>query len=150
MYHLFCDGSAIYNPRRGGWGFILRDDIGQEVQCNGFEERRGINPMELLAVIEGLDRISDSSVVDIYTDSGYVIIGAKRKPRGKLWERLMAHKERHQLKFIKVKSHPDHTRAHHLAREAVFNGISQTIYKKNSSTTGSSPDSEISLCKRYA
>jgi ribonuclease HI len=123
MYHLFCDGSAIYNPRRGGWGFILQN-AGHEVWCNGFVERKGINPMELLAVVEGLDRIPDPSQVDIYTDSIYVIVGCKKSARGELWERFFAHKERHQLKLIKVKSHPDHTRAHHLAREAVFNSVS--------------------------
>lgn len=88
----------------------------------------GSNKMELWAILEGLASIARSATVTVYTDSWYVINGVKkRKYRDQeLWAELYLWLQIHNVTFVKVgkgRPHVLHTRAHHLAREAVFDEI---------------------------
>lgn len=130
MYHLFADGSAITSPKRGGWGFILVDGD-YEITGQGYEDNRGTNRMELLAVIKGLTAVPLGSEVIVYTDSLFVMNGRftaikPQKDISELWYQLREHCQTMTVRFKKVGSgnpNPIHKRAHHLAREAVFNGV---------------------------
>jgi ribonuclease HI len=117
MYRLYCDASGIRN--RLSWAFVLKSE---ELTVEGAGRGRyGVNQSELIAVLEGLGRITEPSEVVVYTDSVYVIRAFRGRCRGDLRERLESLRSRHQLKTVKVGkgrgSCPDHTRAHHLARE---------------------------------
>lgn len=74
---IFTDGAAKGNPGPGGYGaVILNDKIVTEI--GGHKERTTNNEMELKAVIEALKAIKKPQTrVAIYTDSKYVVEGAK-------------------------------------------------------------------------
>lgn len=120
-YQLFTDASG---KKRTGWAFVLISPDGEMSADNGSIDGLHVNRGELLAVLNGLDAILEPATVEVYTDSVYVIVRMKRKiHRGDLAQRLVAHKSRHNLKFIKVgrDNRPsNHTKAHHLAREAAL------------------------------
>lgn len=77
MNKIFTDGAAKGNPGPGGWGAVIL--LGDTVLEIG--EGKGLttnNEMELRAVVEALKKVSDSSgIVEVYTDSKYVVEGAK-------------------------------------------------------------------------
>jgi ribonuclease HI len=136
MYNLYADASATIVPRRGGWAFIVQNNDIENIGY-GFEEYRGTNRMELLAIIKGLDTIPFGSNVLVFTDSLFVITGVLapiklHKDISILWLRLQEHMKTMTIRFQKVGSglaDPIHKRAHHLARDAVFHGISTDYCK---------------------
>ena len=69
---LYTDGACSGNPGPGGWGAILRYN-GVEKELSGGEERTTNNRMELTAVIQGLLALRESCVVELWSDSKYVI-----------------------------------------------------------------------------
>ena len=129
MYKLFADGSGHPNSRCSGWGYILQGPNG-EIQGCGFEDKLMTNRMELLAIVRGLQKLPDKRCqVCIYTDSMFVISHTRfqRDRRDRLWSYFRELLAKHDYTFVKVgnkNQHPNHKRAHHLAREAVFNRLS--------------------------
>lgn len=74
---IFTDGAAKGNPGRGGFGVVILQD-GLVLEKGGFKERTTNNEMELKAVVEALKEVTSKKVpVEIYTDSKYVVEGAK-------------------------------------------------------------------------
>lgn len=74
---IFTDGAAKGNPGRGGYGVVISHE-GTITEKGGFKERTTNNEMELRAVVEALKAIAPQKVpVAIYTDSKYVVEGAK-------------------------------------------------------------------------
>jgi ribonuclease HI len=74
---IFTDGAAKGNPGRGGYGAVVAtgDTI---TEIGAHKERTTNNEMELRAVIEALKVVQDKGEsVAIYTDSKYVVQGAK-------------------------------------------------------------------------
>ena len=69
---LYTDGACSGNPGPGGWGAILEYN-GFEKELSGGEENTTNNRMELTAVIRGLQALKESCVVELYSDSKYVI-----------------------------------------------------------------------------
>ncbi len=74
---LFSDGGAEPNPGNGGYGIILswkgkRKEFSQEYNLTPN------NRMELLGVITGLEKLKTKSIVNLYTDSRYVIDGIEK------------------------------------------------------------------------
>jgi ribonuclease HI len=120
VYRLYTDASGKGN--RLGWGFVLKtDEIAVEGSGPG---TRGVNQSELIAVLQGLGRVPDGATARVYTDSVYVLQagrGHRHDFEGFLREKLLGHLQRLDVTFVKVGkgkgSCPDHTRAHHLARE---------------------------------
>ena len=91
MYLLYTDASAIQN--RLAWAFVLKsEELAVEGSGRG---SRGINQSELIAVLEGLGRLTDPAEVVVFTDSVYAILAGKGRFRGALQERLNAQKARH-------------------------------------------------------
>lgn len=123
---LFTDGACSGNPGPGGWGFLLRHPkSGKAVERSGGEHETTNNRMELTAVIEGLAALTRPSVVDLYSDSQYVLKGLKEwmagwKRKGwktaskqpvknvDLWKQLDTLKDEHEIRFHWVKGHAGH------------------------------------------
>ncbi len=134
---LYTDGACSGNPGPGGWGYILRHPVtGQEREASGGEKATTNNRMELLAVIRGLEALTRPSVVELFSDSQYVLKGLEEwmegwKRRGwktagkkpvknrELWERLDELKGEHEIRFHWVRGHNDHPENERCDRLAV-------------------------------
>jgi ribonuclease HI len=121
---LYTDGACSGNPGPGGWGAIL-EYMGHEVELSGGEKSTTNNRMELTAVIRGLQRLKEPCIVELYSDSKYVIDGLQKgwaegwKKRGwiksdkkpalnpDLWEILLDLTHVHQMHYHWVKGHAD-------------------------------------------
>ena len=121
---LYTDGACSGNPGPGGWGAILVFN-GVEKVLSGGEENTTNNRMELTAVIEGLSALKESCIVELYSDSKYVIDAlekgwavswqakgwrkADKKPalNPDLWETLLALVQRHDVRYYWVKGHAE-------------------------------------------
>ena len=122
--NLHTDGACSGNPGPGGWGLILQYKD-ERREFSGGEALTTNNRMELTAVIEGLERLNQPCIVELYSDSRYVIDGlekgwavswrsrgwkkADKKPalNPDLWERLLELTERHQMHYHWIKGHAD-------------------------------------------
>ena len=121
---LYTDGACSGNPGPGGWGAIL-EYKGTEKELSGGEAETTNNRMELTAVIAGLTALKEPCVVELYSDSKYVIDGlskgwaaswqkngwkkADKKPalNPDLWENLLALVQKHDVHYHWVKGHAD-------------------------------------------
>lgn len=119
---LYTDGACSGNPGPGGWGCILMYGSYQREKSGG-EPNTTNNRMELTAVIEGLKAIKEPCIVELYSDSKYVLdalekgwavgwrkrgwIKSDKKPAQNpdLWEELLNLCEIHQLHYHWVKGH---------------------------------------------
>ncbi|MEK6701343.1 MAG: ribonuclease HI [Planctomycetota bacterium] len=135
--HLFTDGACSGNPGPGGWAFVLRHPAsGTEREQAGAEPDTTNNRMELQAVIEGLSALNRASVVELYSDSQYVLNGLKEwmdgwKKNGwrtkakapvknvDLWQRLDQLKAKHEIRFHWVRGHNEHPENERCDRLAV-------------------------------
>lgn len=121
---LYTDGACSGNPGPGGWGAILVYK-GTERELSGGENNTTNNRMELTAVIKGLSALKESCIVELYSDSKYVIDAlekgwavswqargwkkADKKPalNPDLWEVLLSLIDKHQVHYHWVKGHAD-------------------------------------------
>ena len=121
---LYTDGACSGNPGPGGWGAIL-EFMGHEKEISGGEESTTNNRMELTAVIMGLRALKEPCVVELYSDSKYVIDGLQKgwaeswrkkgwvksdkKPalNPDLWGELLDLTEKHTLHYHWVKGHAE-------------------------------------------
>jgi iron complex transport system ATP-binding protein len=135
MMEIYTDGACSGNPGPGGWGALLRSGKVETELCGG-EPATTNNRMELLAVIEALQSLTQPVEAHVYTDSQYVQKGISEwihnwKRRGwktaskepvkneDLWRRLDALAVGHRLEWRWVKGHsghPDNERVDALAR----------------------------------
>ena len=117
---LFSDGSALGNPGPGGYGIILRYKD-QEREISGGEAHTTNNRMELLAVIEGLKALKEPCIVDIVSDSSYVVKGInewlegwikrdfKKVKNPDLWAEYIEVSKKHKINAIWVRGHNGHS-----------------------------------------
>ena len=121
---LYTDGACSGNPGQGGWGAILEYN-GHTLELSGGERSTTNNRMELTAVIRGLERLKEPCIVELYSDSKYVLDALEKgwavswKKRGwvksdkkpalnpDLWERLLELTGVHTLRYHWVKGHAD-------------------------------------------
>ena len=121
---LYTDGACSGNPGPGGWGAIL-EYRGQQKELSGGEENTTNNRMELTAVIRGLESLKESCIVELYSDSKYVIDGLEKgwaegwKQRGwkkadkkpalnpDLWDKLLELTGKHTMRYHWIKGHAD-------------------------------------------
>ena len=121
---LYTDGACSGNPGPGGWGAILIYK-GTEKELSGGENNTTNNRMELTAVIKGLSALKESCIVELYSDSKYVIDAlekgwavswqargwkkADKKPalNPDLWEILLSLVEKHKVNYHWVKGHAE-------------------------------------------
>ena len=69
---IYTDGACSGNPGPGGWGVVL---IYQEnkKELSGYQPETTNNRMELFAAIQGLSALKESCVVNLYSDSSYLV-----------------------------------------------------------------------------
>ena len=121
---IYTDGACSGNPGPGGWGAILMYGAHKR-ELSGGEPNTTNNRMELTAVIEGLSCLKESCIVELYSDSKYVIDGLQKgwaegwKKRGwiksdkkpalnpELWDKLLTLTHQHQMRYHWVKGHAD-------------------------------------------
>ena len=119
---IYTDGACSGNPGPGGWGAILMYSTFKK-ELSGGEGHTTNNRMELTGVITALEALKEPCVVELYSDSKYVIdalqkgwakswkakgwVKADKKPalNPDLWERLLALCERHTVNLHWVKGH---------------------------------------------
>ena len=132
---LYTDGACSGNPGPGGWGAILEYQ-GVEKELSGAEASTTNNRMELTGVIRALEALREPCIVELYSDSKYVIdalekgwaagwrrrgwIKSDKKPalNPDLWERLLELCEVHEVRTHWVKGHasnPKNNRCDELA-----------------------------------
>ena len=126
---LYTDGACKGNPGPGGWAFVLmHPQSGKTLEHFGSEPDTTNNRMELLAVIEGLKTLTKPSLVELVSDSKYVLQGLKewmakwkqnnwqRKEGRKnmpvknvdLWQELDRLTALHELTFRYIPGHSGH------------------------------------------
>jgi len=135
---MYTDGACSGNPGPGGWGAVLMAGKHRKELFGGERETTN-NRMEMMAVIRGAEAIKKGAVIDIYTDSKYVMQGMTEwvegwKERGwktaskqpvknvDLWQLLEQALERHQVNWHWVKGHSgvaENERADELARQGI-------------------------------
>ena len=121
---IYTDGACSGNPGPGGWGAILEWN-GAEKELSGGEANTTNNRMELLGVITALEALREPCVVELYSDSKYVIDALEKRwvygwqARGwkkadkkpalnvDLWQRLLPLVARHEMHYHWVKGHAD-------------------------------------------
>lgn len=73
---LYTDGACSGNPGPGGWAAILvHPASGKRLEISGAERLTTNNRMELTAAIEGLRMLKRPALVEIHSDSRYVVQG---------------------------------------------------------------------------
>lgn len=135
---LYTDGACSGNPGPGGWAFILRHPAsGKEIKKYGGDRATTNNRMEMTAVIEGLRLLTRPSVVELYSDSQYVLNGLKDWMKGwkakgwktadkkpvknqDLWMALDELKNGHEVAFHWVRGHNEHPENEECDRLAVL------------------------------
>ena len=142
---IYTDGACSGNPGPGGWGAVLISGSHLKEICGGELETTN-NRMELMGAIQALESLKRPCVVDLHTDSQYVMKGisewihgwkkrgwitADKKPvkNDDLWKRLDTARLRHTVKWHWVKGHAGHElneRADALARQ----GLQETLAAK--------------------
>ncbi len=151
---LYSDGGAEPNPRKGGFGVIMsykgtKKEFSQEFRLTTN------NRMELRGVIHGLERLKTKSIVNVYSDSRYVIDGIEKGWAEKwksnkwyrtktekainydLWDRLLILIANQQkVKFTWIRGHvghPENERCDQLANIALNSEslIEDTVYEEN-------------------
>ena len=134
---IYSDGACQPNPGPGGWAVLLR--FGDHLKTlTGSELQTTNNRMELTAVLEGLQALTQPCRVDFYTDSQYVQRGLtewlprwrarnwKRKDgalaNADLWQALDTAIQKHTIQWHWVRSHagnPDNERVDQLAKQSI-------------------------------
>ena len=121
---IYTDGACSGNPGPGGWGAVLRYK-GTEIELSGGEAKTTNNRMELTGVISALEKLKEPCIVQLYSDSKYVIdalskgwarswqkknwIKSDKKPalNPDLWERLLNLCDIHEVHCHWVKGHAE-------------------------------------------
>ena len=121
---IYTDGACSGNPGPGGWGAILSYNC-VEKELSGGERQTTNNRMELMGVISALQALKESCIVELYSDSKYVIdalskgwavswrskgwIKSDKKPalNSDLWKTLLELTEKHELHYHWVKGHAE-------------------------------------------
>ena len=121
---IYTDGACSGNPGPGGWGAILRYQ-GKEKELSGGAKQTTNNRMELMGVISALQALKEPCVVELYSDSKYVVdalekgwaeswkkkgwIKSDKKPalNTDLWEELLTLCHMHEVHCNWVKGHAE-------------------------------------------
>ena len=69
---LYTDGACSGNPGPGGWGAILQYGAAEK-EMSGGEAHTTNNRMEMCAVLYSLQALKEPCIVELYSDSKYVI-----------------------------------------------------------------------------
>lgn len=133
---IYTDGACSGNPGPGGWGAILMYGPHKK-EMSGGEPQTTNNRMELTGVISALRALKEPCVVELYSDSKYVIDALEKgwakgwRARGwkksdkspalnpDLWGRLLDLCEGHVIHYKWIKGHAGHPENERCDRLAV-------------------------------
>ena len=121
---IYTDGACRGNQGPGGWGALIKFE-GVAKEIFGGQNNTTNNQMELKAAIEGLKALKEPCIVNLTTDSKYVMQGitswidnwkknnwknsTKKDVKNKdLWVELDKYVEIHDVKWSWVKGHSGH------------------------------------------
>ncbi len=136
---VYTDGACSGNPGPGGWAALLIIN-GEEIELTGGEQNTTNQRMEMTAPLEALRTLEKPALVEIYSDSAYLVNAFTRgwikkwqqngwttvkgepvKNRD-LWEGLLEMTRYHRVSWFKVKGHDTdeyNKRCDRLARETI-------------------------------
>ncbi len=120
---IFTDGACSGNPGPGGWGAVLIYGA-HRLEISGYSEMTTNNEMELTAAVMALKKLKTKCIVDLYSDSAYLVNafnegwvetwkenGWRRKKdilkNREVWIELYELSQKHDITWIKVKGHSD-------------------------------------------
>ena len=121
---IYTDGACSGNTGPGGWGAILMYGEHKK-ELSGGEANTTNNRMELTGVITALEALKEPCIVELWSDSKYVIDGLQKgwakgwKARGwvksdkkpalnpDLWDRLLTLTEQHTMRYHWIKGHAE-------------------------------------------
>lgn len=133
---LYSDGACSGNPGPGGWCCIL-ECKGVEKMLSGHEKNTTNNRMELTAVISGLDALNVPCIVDIFSDSKYIVDSVTKGwlrnwearrwvkqgnipvPNTDLWKEFLEVSSSHTINWHWVKGHADNVKNNRCDKQAV-------------------------------
>ena len=122
--NIYTDGACSGNPGPGGWGCILEFGPHRK-EMSGYMAGTTNNRMELMGVISALQALKEPCIVELYSDSKYVIdalskgwavswrskgwVKADKKPalNSDLWKTLLELTEKHEIHYHWVKGHAE-------------------------------------------
>ena len=119
--NIYTDGACRGNPGIGGWGVLIEYGDTRKEYFGG-ELNTTNNQMELKAAIEGLKALKEPCIVNLTTDSKYVMDGitlwiqnwkknnwrtaAKKDVKNKeLWQKLDQLISQHRVQWHWIKGH---------------------------------------------
>lgn len=121
---IYTDGACSGNPGKGGWCAILLYGGREKVLSGGSVDTTN-NRMEVYAAIAGLSALKERCVVNLYSDSAYLVNAVsqhwlenwrrnswktadkKAVKNQDLWQTLYEKLAYHDVTLIKVKGHAD-------------------------------------------
>ena len=127
LVNIYTDGACSGNQNEnniGGWGAVL-EFAGHEKELHGGEVNTTNNRMELTGVISALSALNQPCVVELFTDSRYIVDAVEKRwvyawqSRGwmrnrrepalnpDLWQALLTLLERHEVHFHWVQGHAE-------------------------------------------
>ena len=133
---IWTDGACSGNPGPGGWAAILQCGEAEKVLSGGERETTN-NRMELIGVISALQVLKEPCIVELYSDSKYVMDAiskgwvygwqrngwrkADKKPalNVDLWEKLLELVEQHDVRYHWVKGHAENEKNNRCDKLAV-------------------------------
>jgi len=136
---IFTDGACSGNPGNGGWAAILIYKDTEKV-LSGYCPDTTNNRMEMFAVIFALKALKEKCIVNLYSDSAYIIDAMTKnwiqkwqsnnwKTSSKedvknidLWQDLILYSSKHKVNWCKVKGHSDNeynNRCDKIARDEI-------------------------------
>ena len=134
---IYTDGACSGNPGPGGWGAILIYGAHKR-ELSGGEADTTNNRMELTAVIRALSLLKEPCIVELWSDSKYVIDGLSKgwakgwKAKGwvksdkkpalnpDLWDELLRLESIHTLRYHWVKGHEANEKNNRCDEQAVL------------------------------
>ena len=134
---IYTDGACSGNPGPGGWGAILMYGAHKR-ELSGGEADTTNNRMELTAVIRALSLLKEPCIVELWSDSKYVIDGLSKgwakgwKAKGwvksdkkpalnvDLWQELLPLVARHEVHYHWVKGHEENEKNNRCDEQAVL------------------------------
>jgi ribonuclease HI len=122
---IYTDGSCLGNPGPGGWAAVLlykKENTLHEKCITGGDPQTTNNQMEMMAAVKALQMLKETCIVELFTDSEYMLNGFTKgwvqgwKNRGwsrkkgqlmniELWQELDSLNSTHKIEWIKVKAH---------------------------------------------
>ena len=82
----WTDGGCEPNPGKGGWGYVLKDSSGKEIEAKcGGDAQTTNNRMEMTAILRALQAVPDGARIKVFSDSSYCVNGLTKWRAG--WQK---------------------------------------------------------------